>query len=319
MGNVVYPMWAECPMLTRMVIVGYPAMSIGLLVFASVSEGTAWIVDSLFDCNLDNLMSLKLWTFLWGPLYMPMQSGMAFLMILFELYMSMQYFPSHEKEMGSTGFLVWIFFVNTVTSLVFLGIQLCTLLYYHLSGNVLGEAFTRASGLHGLWPLIMVCLTLTALSNPDGSTNFWGMVQIPNKWYPIALTAFFMLLNGFRIMWNFIAALAVGYAYKKFRFERILPSKTRLDRLEQRCCRGGRCSLLGTSWIPASSSASFDVDVQLDRRYRNFSDLGDDPASAPAAGGTTGGTSGQFVAFGGSGNRLGESTEMTETRTADQA
>ena len=32
-------------------------MSIGLLVFASVSEGTAWIVDSLFDCNLDA------WTF----------------------------------------------------------------------------------------------------------------------------------------------------------------------------------------------------------------------------------------------------------------
>lgn len=28
-------------------------MSIGLLVFASVSGGTAWIVDSLFDCNLD--------------------------------------------------------------------------------------------------------------------------------------------------------------------------------------------------------------------------------------------------------------------------
>lgn len=318
MGNVVYPMWAECPMLTRMVIVGYPAMSIGFLVFASVSGGAAWIVDSLFDCNLDNLMSLKLWTFLWGPLYMPMQSGMAFLMILFELYMSMQYFPSQEKEMGSTGFLIWIFFVNTITSLVFLGIQLCTLLYYHLNGNVLGEAFTRASGLHGLWPLIMVCLTLTALSNPDGSTNFWGMVQIPNKWYPIALTAFFMLLNGFRIMWNFIAALAVGYAYKKFRFERVLPSKTRLDRLEQRCCRGGRCSLLGTSWIPASSTSSFDVDVQVDRRYRNFSDLGDDRASAPA-GGTSGATSGQFVAFGGSGNRLGESTEMTETRPADQA
>ena len=32
---------------------GYPAMSIGLLVFASVSGGTAWIVDSLFNCNLE--------------------------------------------------------------------------------------------------------------------------------------------------------------------------------------------------------------------------------------------------------------------------
>eukprot|EP00438_Fugacium_kawagutii_P028673 Skav214051 [mRNA] locus=scaffold2017:372236:379978:- [translate_table: standard] len=176
------------------------------------------------------------------------------------------------------------------------------------------------NAVHGLWPLVMVCLTLTSLSNPDGSTNFWGMVQIPNKWYPIALTAFFMLLNGFRITWSFIAALVVGYAYKKFRFERFLPSKTRLDRLEQRFCRGGRCSLLGTSWIAASATSSYDVDVQVDRRYRNFSDLGDERAtSAPGAATTS--APGQFVAFGGSGNRLGESTEMSETHPAgnDQA
>ena len=29
-----------------------------------------------------------------------------------------------------------------------------------------------------------VCLTLTALSNPDGSTNFWGMVWMPRMWVP---------------------------------------------------------------------------------------------------------------------------------------
>ncbi|CAK8989457.1 Anaphase-promoting complex subunit 10 [Durusdinium trenchii] len=59
MGNVIYPMWAECPMLTRMVIVGYPAMSMVFLMLASVSDETAWFVDSLFNCNLDNLMSGK--------------------------------------------------------------------------------------------------------------------------------------------------------------------------------------------------------------------------------------------------------------------
>jgi len=312
-------------MLTRMVIVGYPAMSMAFLIFASVSDISAWLVDSLFNGNLDNIMSLKLWTLLWGPLYMPIQSGMVFLMILFELYMAMNYFPSYEKDLGSMGFLIWIFYVNMLTSLVFLAFMGLTVLYYHLSGNVMGELFTRRNGIHGLWPLVMVCLTLTSLSNPDGHTNFWGMVQIPNKWYPIALTAFFMLLNGFRIMWSFIAALAVGYAYSKFRLERFLPSKTRIDRFEQRCCRGGRCSLLGTSWIAASSTSSFDVDVQVDRRYRNFTDFGQaerTSQSAPSAGagnGGSGGGGGQFVAFGGSGNRLGESTEMTETRGADQA
>ncbi|CAK8988897.1 unnamed protein product [Durusdinium trenchii] len=307
MGNVIYPMWAECPMLTRMVIVGYPAMSMVFLMLASVSDETAWFVDSLFNCNLDNLMSGKLWTLFWGPFYMPIQSGMAFLMILLELYMAMRYFPSYEKEYGSTGFLCWTFFVNMLNSLVFLAFTLCTVLYYHQSGNAFGEFVAKRSAVHGLWPLVMVCLTLTALSDPDGSTNFWGMVTIPNRWYPLALTGFFMLLNGFRIMWSLIAALVTGYAFSRFRFERFLPSKPRLDRLEQRCCRGGRCNLLGASWVPANSTSSFDVDVQVDRRYQNFSDFGNERTNQTAPSG-----GGQFVAFGGSGNRLGESTEMAQ-------
>eukprot|EP00913_Durusdinium_trenchii_P026182 g24563.t1 len=139
MGNVIYPMWAECPMLTRMVIVGYPAM---------------------------------LWTLFWGPFYMPIQSGMAFLMILLELYMAMRYFPSYEKDCEKD---CW------GKCLVFLAFTLCTVLYYHQSGNAFGEFVAKRSAVHGLWPLVMVCLTLTALSDPDGSTNFWGMVTIPNR------------------------------------------------------------------------------------------------------------------------------------------
>ncbi|CAJ1424711.1 unnamed protein product [Effrenium voratum] len=232
-------------------------------------------------------MHFKLWTLLWGPFFMPLQSGMAFLMILFELYMAMNYFPAYEKEMGSTLFLFWAFLVNTLNSLVFLAFTACTMVYYHLNQSP-KEFMVRGSSVKGLWPLVMVCITLTSLSNPDGRTNFWGMVQIPNKWYPLALTGFFILINGGRVLWNLLAALAVGYAYSKFRLERLLPSKPRLDRLEQRCCRGGRCSLLGSSWIPASSTSSYDVDVQVDRRYRNFADFGQSERttqSAPAQGG----------------------------------
>ncbi|CAE7362132.1 mcb [Symbiodinium pilosum] len=256
-------------MLTRMVVVGYPALSLGLMIIASVSSTSAWLVDSLFHCNIANLMELKLWPLLWGPFYNELSSGMAFITILFEMYMAMSYFPVQEKEMGSSTFLLFMFLINTLTSLLFLPVMFCFGMYYHM------QMIYFHQSLRGLWPMIMVCLTLSALSNPDASTNFWGLVKIPNRWYPIALTGFFMLLNG-RIMWNLVIALAIGYGYPKLRLDRLLPSKTRVDRLEQKCCRGGRCQLLGASWLAAATTSSYDVDVQIDRRYRNFTDFGND-------------------------------------------
>ncbi|CAE7817733.1 mcb [Symbiodinium sp. CCMP2456] len=311
MGNVIYPLWAECPMLTRMVVAGYPVMSFAVLMIASASETTAWLVDGFFHCSIANLMELKLWTLLWGPFYVELSSGMAFVMILFEMYMAMSHFPAQEKEMGSTTFLLWMFLINTLTSLLYLPVMFCLGMYYHM------QPYYYHQSLRGLWPMIMVCLTLSALSNPDSSTNFWGLVKIPNRWYPLALTGLFMLLNG-KIMWNFLVALAIGYGYPKLRLERLLPSKTRVDRLEQKCCRGGRCQLLGTSWIPAATTSSYDLDVQIDRRYRNFSDFGNTDATNSTTA-TSGAAGGQFVAFGGSGNRLGEApaTEM-EARPATE-
>merc|ERR1719414_1100652 len=88
----------------------------------------------------------------------------------------------------------------------------------------------------GLWPIIMLSLTLRCLRDPQGSTSFWGFVQIPNLWYPVCITAFFSLLGGLRVRWDFVAALAIGYTHGILPYERLLPSRMRLRRLEERCC-----------------------------------------------------------------------------------
>ncbi|CAE7267078.1 APC10 [Symbiodinium necroappetens] len=239
---------------------GYPVMSFVVLMIASASESSAWLVDgSCASQILSNRMFHK------GQSD-GTEAGSPV------MYMAMSHFPAQEKEMGSTTFLLWMFLINTLTSLLYLPVMFCLGMYYHM------QPYYYHQSLRGLWPMIMVCLTLSALSNPDSSTNFWGLVKIPNRWYPLALTGLFTLING-RIMWNFLVALAIGYGYPKLRLERLLPSKTRVDRLEQKCCRGGRCQLLGTSWIPAASTSSYDLDVQIDRRYRNFSDFGNTDAT----------------------------------------
>eukprot|EP00933_Yihiella_yeosuensis_P064658 TRINITY_DN68113_c0_g1_i1.p1 TRINITY_DN68113_c0_g1~~TRINITY_DN68113_c0_g1_i1.p1 ORF type:complete len:382 (-),score=42.92 TRINITY_DN68113_c0_g1_i1:70-1215(-) len=312
MGNVVQPLWEPCPMMTRMVVAGYPALSLALALGSAA--GVSSIVDNYFVCNIWNLESFKVWTLFIGPFFQPMASGMAFLMVLFEIYMVMIHFPSREREFGSLTFLLWIFLMNALTNTVYLLAQFVMSL---MASNPYEAAGHRYQNMRGLWPMVMVCLTLSSLSNPDGMQNFWGLVNIPSKWYPIALTGFFCLLNGMRIMWSLVAGLVVGYAYTKLGVERLLPSRVRADRIEQRFCRGGRCGLLGAAWIPASSTNQFDVDSG-DRRYANLSDFGHTGRSQGNSGqnreSSSSGwgfpTSTSFQAFAGSGNRLGESDEL---------
>lgn len=327
MGNVLQPLWAECPMLSRMIVVGYPLLSISVMLLDSVVSG--WLSQNLFLGSIYNLERFKVWTLPIGPFYFPLQSGMQFLTILFEMYMGLAQFPPLEKEMGSTGFLGWLLIMNTLLSLLYVAVMGVLMAIY--SGSMRALSY-EVSSLHGLWPLIMLAITLTCVANWESSTSFFGMISIPNKWYPIALAGFFFLLSGFNISYGTVAALLVGYSYNYLHLYRLVPSKVRAAKLEQTCCRGGRCSLLGGSWLAASDLAGYDVESG-DRRYATIGDISrsgatqniaSQPRSSPGAGGGNllggggggGGGGGNFQAFSGQGNRLGsEDDHGQEMRT----
>merc|ERR1719296_459444 len=102
-------------------------------------------------------------------------------------------FPNREKELGSTAFLLWMLIMTACVNLVYLLFNwVLTNIVYRSSPT--GIVHMVASS-RGFWPLILVSITQQSLQDPDGSTSFWGFVQIPNKWYPIALVGFFSLLN----------------------------------------------------------------------------------------------------------------------------
>lgn len=312
MGNVVGPLWSDCSALTRIVVVGYPTLNV-LLMLLSQWPDMQFLAMYGFYCNLVTVVKhYCIWTLFTGAFYRPfsggggMSGGFAFLMMLFELYMALMTFPQREREQGSTTFLCWLLLMQGFISAVFLLINY--LLTFTSPENSVGYWMAPNTG---LWPILLLTLTLRSLATPDGSTNFWGVMQIPNKWYPLFLGAFFCLMGGFQ--WNIVVAVAMGYGYPYLRLERALPSRMWANSCEQRCCGRGR-SCLGAYWVRAADTAGYELESG-DRRYATLSDFGrsnqaqqanrsSNTTSSSGQGGST--ANANFIAFSGSGNRLGE-------------
>jgi hypothetical protein len=251
------------------------------------------VVFKLFWCSFATVFSnFWVWTIFTAPFYRPFQGGLSFLFVLFEVWMGMMYYPQREKDLGSLTFTLWVLLVNGIVNLVYL------LAMFLLGTFVNGQyKMTPASG---MWPMILLCITLRCLGDPTGSTNFWGLVNIPNTWYPAALGAFFCLL-GFRIDWSIVAALVVGYGYPFIQLERLLPSRDRAGRWETRLCGSAPRSCIGGAWVYAG-----DTNGSYRPSYTPFADLGRatgaDSLVAQAR-------NARFEAFAGTGNRLGDGND----------
>lgn len=296
MGNVVQPLWADCPALTRIAVAGYPVLGLSLTVTSGIG---ASVFDAVFDDTYNSVvLQWHVWSMFVGCFGRKVQNGMDFIMIMIEMYMMMMYFPNKERDLGSTTMLAWILLYNGLISAVFL-----------VLARVLGALTLPMTG---FWPLVMVLLTQRCLAHPTDTANLFGLAQIPNKWYPVVLAGLIMLMRGMSIPWSVLAALAVGYGSQKVHFEKVLPSRVRASRFEQRfrCLSARPC--LGTPWIMAANTAAYEVETG-DRRYATLGDFGRSGGQSlvqgrtvqPAATSGSGG-GGNFVAFAGQGNRLGE-------------
>lgn len=293
MGNIVQPMWAECPAITRIFCVAPPVLSI---LGAILEQSYPGLMMQLFYCAWMTVVHRYwLWTVITAPFWRPFQGGISFLFLLFEVWMGMMYYPKREGELGSLTFLIWTLLVNSMVNVLFLS----AMRFLYLTTS---QAMYLQSPNNGMWPLIFVCISQRCLSDPQGSTNFWGFVNIPNQWYPLALGGFFCLLN-MNINWGIASALAVGYAAPYIRVERLLPTRNRAGSLETRCLGEGRRRCIGGHWVLAADATAGAVDGG----YRAYSDTGRS-ASGTSQSGSAGGLM-RFVAFAGSGNRLGDGSD----------
>merc|ERR1712048_1009349 len=86
----------------------------------------------------------------------------------------------------------------------------------------------------GLWPLIMTCVTLRSLKNPDAPANVLGFGMVLQRWYPLSLAAGLSLMGG-SVQWDSFAAILFGHLYDVAWIEqRLLPSCARVQQIERR-------------------------------------------------------------------------------------
>jgi hypothetical protein len=130
----------------------------------------------------------------------------------------------------------------TLTALINTLYVLSNVVITVLSGSSLGRAGGCASGIQlqlvfsfdrpqsplaGLWAPFMALLTIQTRRSSQDSMSFWGMCNIPTKWYPLFLVALFSLLGSDPI--SLLAGVVVGYCYESGRCSALQLSDARLQ------------------------------------------------------------------------------------------
>ncbi|CAE8630493.1 unnamed protein product [Polarella glacialis] len=308
MGTALRTMWEECPAVSRLLCAGYPLLSIGMPMIAKLVPSA----PAMFLCCLFTVLQRHyVWALFASMFYRPITHALSVFTMLVEVYLGLACLPERERDLGSCRFLVWALLVTIVVNLCFLAMM------FLLDATVgPGHQFWLNSN-QGLWPLVIVCITLRSLASPRDPVGVFGMFFVPSRWYPLVLAGLLSLLSG-SILWDVLAALAVGYAHDSLRLDRLILSPLRASTLERSClCGGARKALscLG-SWVPAQAARGYDELLDgssSGRRFATLSDLRN--AGARRVVGSSSATDlplfgGQepdsFRVFGGSGQRLGQ-------------
>jgi len=126
---------------------------------------------------------------------------MGILFLALAAWASLVYMGRLEQEYGTIRFLSWWFPSSTNISIAYLLVDAVLVVLIPIFGH------GRCAG---MWPLLLLTMTLQSLKQPEGSTqSFWGLVQIPTRWYPLALIGFFSLIS-MSLQVEMLAAWLIG-------------------------------------------------------------------------------------------------------------
>mmetsp|Transcript_7474 Transcript_7474/g.9721 ORF Transcript_7474/g.9721 Transcript_7474/m.9721 type:complete len:408 (-) Transcript_7474:331-1554(-) len=187
----------------------------------------SWFISletSINNIPLYSILHFEVYRLIFSPLYASSLLSVIFIILSFSGTGSQL-----EQAMGSTGLLALMATVSLATNVIF--VVVCYLLY--MVGNV--EALLYSCG--SFWIIFMGLVVVESLNSGMESRKLMFLpIQIPIKFYPIALYVFFILFTGIRL--DTLIALGVGYAYVFGYMKRFEPSQTRLDGWENGCLSG---------------------------------------------------------------------------------
>lgn len=227
-----YDIWSQTtPAVTR-------SSTIALVILYLFS----WIIDLT-----DYLGNIPYFTIYYIELYRIILSpfvGNSLLSVIFILLFYPTMASRLEQSMGSGSFLAFLTTLSVVTNIIF---ALICLIMSVLAGNQSPMLLQCA----GFWSVCFSLIVVECMKTPDAPRRMLFIpVDIPAKYFPLALYAFFMLLGGMRF--DDLVAIGVGYAYAFGYLEKFRLSDSMISQQET---SGILKSLTSSSgWIGASNA-----------------------------------------------------------------
>lgn len=269
----------------------------------------SWFIN--MDTAFNNSSYYTIYKFQIYRLFLSPFVGNSILSIVFLALFYPSMASRMENSMGSTFFVALLCIISIVTNVIF--VVITTSLYYMGVNSLLWSC-------SGFWTIIFGILTIECLAQPDMPRRIFMLpIDIPSKYFPLAMLAFFYLFNGFQL--DFFISVCIGAAYSRGLLDRLRPSSTTMQSWES---QGGCLFQLSRAsgwvlnqghdeWIPVNT---VDRDVEANSSGTNSSSGNNNSSSGFSGWGgsrsTSGGPGGkgekEASPFPGSGRTLSSNT-----------
>jgi len=173
----------------------------------------------------------------------PLVSNSFFTVILLAFF-----YPSMasrlESGMGSGPFLTLIATISLITNIAFVGV--CYTLSL-LMGSQMALFYTCT----GFWTILFALIVIECMKMPETPRRLLFIpIDIPSKWFPLALYGFFALLGGPSL--DNLIAMGVGYGYSFGYFDSLQVSATTVAQWETSGFLSGPAQARG--WISSGAA-----------------------------------------------------------------
>lgn len=176
------------------------------------------IISNIFSYYLSNIpkytiLSFQIWRLITANL---LSTGFMNILCLFFFWLPQAI--NLERSIGTIKYMVNFFINSTLIQLLYSvfiiimgifikGITDKKIIYYHNTQEIY---YIESDG---LWPYIMMEMTVLCLANPDNNMNIFCIpYQIKSKYYPFSMLIFLFIIN-FSIRFDFIAGVFYGFIY----------------------------------------------------------------------------------------------------------
>ncbi|CAM9370773.1 unnamed protein product [Heterosigma akashiwo] len=211
----------------------------------------SWVIDlsqALSNVPYYSINHLEVYRLIFSPLYTTSLLSVVFIMMSFS-----GTGRQLEQAFGSASLLALMFTISVGTNVAF--VVLCFLL------AALGTPEAMFYSCGTFWIIFMGLVVIESMNSGTESRKLLFLpVQIPIKFYPLALYGFFMLFTGFRL--DTLLALGIGYLYAWGYLKFLEPSRSRLEGWEVGCLSGmvqrvgfitSSSAVGATAWLPVNN------------------------------------------------------------------